>query len=149
MPLRTVIEPQLSQLGGVELEAGELLVADIRAVAVDLDREAGSFERFQVDLGPGVITPQKFRVGFLFVQQYNGIRCMRMKDEMTRIVVQSELAEQIRRSDGQIELVTKATAWDWCVAHQLKKRLSSRNDVSGKDGPKFTFEEVIAKIEAL
>jgi hypothetical protein len=70
--------------------------------------------------------------------------------KMTRIVVQSEVAEQIRQSDGPIELVD-----DQGHRVGMVRRPPTEQEIEfakariGKKGPKFTIEEVIAKIEAL
>jgi hypothetical protein len=69
---------------------------------------------------------------------------------MIRIVVQNDLAEQIRQSDGQIELV------DQCgVRLGFVRRPPSEKDIElakariGSPGPKLTIDELIARIEAL
>ncbi|WP_425617825.1 hypothetical protein NA78x_001514 [Anatilimnocola sp. NA78] len=70
--------------------------------------------------------------------------------EMTRIVVQSDVAELIRQSDGQIELVD-----DQGNSVGVVRRPPTAEEIEfakgriGKKGPKFTLEELIAKIEAL
>lgn len=69
---------------------------------------------------------------------------------MTRIVVQAEMADQIRRSEGQVELVD-----DLGNRVGVVRRPPTEDEVKyaksriGSEGPKFTVDEVIAKIEAL
>ena len=69
---------------------------------------------------------------------------------MTRIVVQAEMADQIRRSEGQVELVD-----DLGNRVGVVRRPPTEDEVKyaksriGSAGPKFTVDEVIAKIEAL
>ena len=69
---------------------------------------------------------------------------------MTRIVVQAELADRIRRSEGQVELVD-----DLGNRVGVVRRPPTEDEVKyaksriGSEGPKFTVDEVIAKIEAL
>lgn len=69
---------------------------------------------------------------------------------MIRIVVQSDLAEQIRQSDGHIELVD-----DQGQRVGVVKRPPTSDEIEfakarvGSKGPKFTVEELIAKVEAL
>ena len=69
---------------------------------------------------------------------------------MTRIVVQAEMADQIRRSEGQVELVD-------CLGNRVGvvRRPPTEDEIkfaksrTSSEGPKFTVDEVIAKIEAL
>lgn len=69
---------------------------------------------------------------------------------MIRIVVQSDVAEQIRQSDGQIELVD-----DQGKQLGVVRRPPSGQEIElakariGSAGPKFTVDELIAKVEAL
>lgn len=69
---------------------------------------------------------------------------------MIKIVVRSDVAEQIRQSDGQIELVD-----DRGEQLGVVRRLPSEKEIElakarvGRAGPKFTVEELIAKVEAL
>jgi len=69
---------------------------------------------------------------------------------MIRIVVQEEVADQIRRSDGQIELVDSQGQRLGIVrrAPTDEEIMVAKSRVGGK-GPKFTVDELIAKIEAL
>ncbi len=69
---------------------------------------------------------------------------------MIRIVVQADVADQIRRSDGQIELVD-----DQGNRVGVVRRPPTENEIKfaksrvGSTGPKVTVDELIAKIEAL
>jgi hypothetical protein len=72
------------------------------------------------------------------------------ESKMTRIVVQSDIAEQIRQSDGQIELVDEQGSRVGIVRRPpTEEEIEFARARIGKRGPKFTIEEVIAKIEAL
>jgi hypothetical protein len=70
--------------------------------------------------------------------------------KMIRIVLQNDVAEQIRRSDGQIELVDDQGR---CVG--VVRRPPTEQEVQfaqgrvGGNGPTFTVDELIAKVEAL
>jgi hypothetical protein len=69
---------------------------------------------------------------------------------MTRIVVQSDLAEQIRQSDGQIELVDDQGRRVGLVRRPpTEEEIQFAKSRIGSCGPKFKTEELIAKIEAL
>jgi hypothetical protein len=67
-----------------------------------------------------------------------------------KIVVQNDIADQIRRSNGQVELVD-------CDGLRvgLVRRLPTQEDIalakgrSGGKGPNVTIEELIAKVESL
>ncbi len=67
---------------------------------------------------------------------------------MIRIVVQADVADQIRRSDGQIELVD-----DQGNRVGLVRRPPTEEEIEyaksrvGSTGPKFTVDELIAKVE--
>ena len=69
---------------------------------------------------------------------------------MIRIVVQSDVADQIRRSDGQIELVD-----DEGNRVGVVRRPPTENEIEfaksrvGSKGPKFTVDQLIAKVESL
>ncbi|MGB6045320.1 MAG: hypothetical protein WBF93_19340 [Pirellulales bacterium] len=69
---------------------------------------------------------------------------------MTKIVLQAEIAEQIRRSDGPIELVD-----DNGVQVGVVRRPPTEQEIEiararvGTTGPKITVDELIAKVEAL
>jgi hypothetical protein len=69
---------------------------------------------------------------------------------MIRIVVQTDVAEQIRRSDGHIELVD-----DSGCRVGIVRRVPTEEEIQvaklrvGSKGPKFTVDELIAKVEAL
>jgi len=69
---------------------------------------------------------------------------------MTRIVVQADIADQIRRAHGQIELID-----DQGNRIGLVRRPPSEDEIQfaksrvGSKGPTSTIDEVIARIEAL
>ena len=69
---------------------------------------------------------------------------------MIRIVVQAEVADQIRRSDWRIELVD-----DQGNRVGVVRRPPTEDEIQfaksrvGGSGPKFTVDELIAKGEAL
>ena len=69
---------------------------------------------------------------------------------MIRIVVQAEVADQIRRSDGRIELVD-----DQGNRVGVVRRPPTDDEIKfaksrvGIPGLKFTVDELIAKVEAL
>jgi hypothetical protein len=69
---------------------------------------------------------------------------------MTRIVVQADVADQIRRSEGQVELVD-----DQGNRVGVVRRPPTEDEIRyaksriGSPGPKFTVDEAIAKVEAL
>ena len=69
---------------------------------------------------------------------------------MTKILLQADLAEQIRESDGPIELMDDTGK---CVG--IVRRIPSGRDIEtaksrvGKTGPKFTVAELIAKLHQL
>ena len=69
---------------------------------------------------------------------------------MTKIILQAEIADQIRQSDGPIELVDAQGA---CVG--IVRRPPSEEEIAfarsrvGHAGPKFTVAELIAKVEAV
>ena len=67
---------------------------------------------------------------------------------MIRIVVQNDIADQIRKSEGQVELVD-----DRGERVGVIRRPPTDDEVSfaksriGSKGPKFTINELIAKVE--
>lgn len=69
---------------------------------------------------------------------------------MIKIVVQAEVADQIRRSDGRIELVD-----DQGNRVGIVRRPPTEDEIKfaksrvGSTGEKFTVGELIAKVEAL
>jgi len=68
---------------------------------------------------------------------------------MIRIVVQKDVAEQIRRAEGQIEIVDDQGN-RVCVVRRAPTEDEiefARSRVGGK-GPRFTIDELIAKVEA-
>ncbi len=69
---------------------------------------------------------------------------------MIRIVVQSEIAEQIRHSEGPIELVDDKGMRVGVVRRPpTDQEIENAKSRVGSDGPKFTVAELIAKVEAL
>jgi hypothetical protein len=69
---------------------------------------------------------------------------------MIRIVVQADVAEQIRRSDGQIELVDdQGNRLGFVRRPPTDEEIKYAKSRVGSAGPKFTVDELIAKIEAL
>ncbi len=69
---------------------------------------------------------------------------------MIRIVVQADVADQIRRSEGQVELVD-----DQGNRVGVVRRPPTEDEIKyaksrvGSPGPKFTVDEVMAKVETL
>lgn len=69
---------------------------------------------------------------------------------MTKIVLQPELADRIRLSDGPIELVD-----DQGVRLGVVRRPPTQQEIEfarariGSEGPKFTVDELIEKVKAL
>jgi hypothetical protein len=69
---------------------------------------------------------------------------------MTRIVIQTEVADQIRRSDGHIELVD-----DQGNRVGIVRRPPSEDEIQiaksriGTEGPKFTVDQLIERVEAV
>ena len=69
---------------------------------------------------------------------------------MIRIVVENDVAEQIRRSDGQIELVDGQGQRVGVVRRApTDDEIMVAKSRVGTKGPKFTVDELIAKVEAL
>jgi hypothetical protein len=69
---------------------------------------------------------------------------------MIRIVVQSDVANQIRSSVGQIELVDDQGARVGVVCRTpTEDEISYAKSRMGSMGPKFSVDELIAKVEAL
>ena len=69
---------------------------------------------------------------------------------MIRIVVQKEVADQIRSSDGQIELVDSQGLRLGVVRRApTDEEIMVAKSRVGANGPTFTVDELIAKIEAL
>lgn len=69
---------------------------------------------------------------------------------MIRIVVQTDVAEKIRQSDGHIELVDDQ---ENRVGVVRRPPTEDETEVAksrvGSNSPKFSVEELIAKVEAL
>ena len=69
---------------------------------------------------------------------------------MIRIVVKADVAEQIRRSDGQIELVDEQGNRVGVVRRPpTDDEIKYAKSRVGSKGPKFTVDQLIAKVEAL
>ena len=69
---------------------------------------------------------------------------------MIRIVVQADVADQIRRSDGQIELVDEHGNRVGVVRRPpTEEEIQYAKSRVGSKGPKVTIDELIAKVEAL
>lgn len=68
---------------------------------------------------------------------------------MIRIVVQNDVAEQIRQSDGQIELVDLHGRCVGIVCRPpTEQEIQFAKGRVGSQGPTFTVDELIAKVEA-
>ena len=69
---------------------------------------------------------------------------------MIRIVVQNDVAEQIRQADGQIELVDDQGRRVAVVRRPpTEQEIEFAKGRVGSNGPTFTVDELIAKVEAL
>lgn len=69
---------------------------------------------------------------------------------MIRVVVQNDIAEQIRQSDGQIELVDDQGRRVGVVRRPpTEQEVEFAKGRVGGTGPTFTVAELIAKVEAL
>ncbi|WP_254506931.1 hypothetical protein [Anatilimnocola floriformis] len=69
---------------------------------------------------------------------------------MNRIVIQKDVAEQIRQADGQIELVDDQGHRVGVVRRPpTQQEIQFAKSRVGSQSPKFTMAELIAKIEAL
>jgi hypothetical protein len=69
---------------------------------------------------------------------------------MIRITVQADVAEQIRRSDGQVELVDEMGNRLGVVRRPpTDEEILLAKSRMGKSGPKVSFDELIAKVESL
>ncbi len=66
---------------------------------------------------------------------------------MIRIVVQADVADQIRRSDGQIELVDdKGNRVGVVRRPPTKEEIEYAKSRIGSEGPKSSIDELIAKV---
>ena len=69
---------------------------------------------------------------------------------MIQIIIQADIADQIRRSEGQVELID-----DKGNRIGVIRRLPTEDEVQiarsriASPGPKLTMDEVISKLEAL
>ena len=69
---------------------------------------------------------------------------------MIRITVQADVAEQIRRSDGQVELVDEMGNRLGVVRRPpTDEEIRLAKSRMGKSGQKISFDELIAKVESL
>ena len=69
---------------------------------------------------------------------------------MIRIVVQNDVADQIRSSEGQIELVDHQGQHLGVIRRSpTAEEIRIAKARIGSTGPKFTIAELIAKVEAL
>lgn len=69
---------------------------------------------------------------------------------MIRIVVHADVAEQIRSSEGQIELVDEQGNRVGIVRRPpTDEEIKYAKSRIGGAGPKFTVDELISKVEAL
>jgi len=69
---------------------------------------------------------------------------------MIRIVVENGVADQIRKADGQIELVDNRGEPIGVVRRPpTSDEISLAKARMGAEGPKFTIEQLIEKVESL
>jgi hypothetical protein len=69
---------------------------------------------------------------------------------MIRIVVQADMADKLRRSEGQVELVDdQGNRLGIVLRGPTEDEFAYAKSRVGSAGPKFTVDEVVAKIEAL
>ena len=69
---------------------------------------------------------------------------------MIRITVQADVADQIRRSDGQVELVDeKGNRLGIVRRPPTDEEVRFAKSRIGISGPKVTFDELIARVESL
>ena len=69
---------------------------------------------------------------------------------MIRIVVQADVADQIRRSDGQIELVDdKGNRVGVVRRPPTEEEIKYAKSRIGSTGPKRSVDELIAQVESL
>ena len=69
---------------------------------------------------------------------------------MIRIVVQPDVADQIRRSEGQVELVDDQGNRVGVVRRPpTEEEINYAKSRVGSAGRKFTVDDVIAKVEAV
>lgn len=69
---------------------------------------------------------------------------------MIRIVVQDDVAEQIRQADGQVELVDDQGRPVGVVRRSpTEQEIEFAKGRIGGKGPTFTVDQLIAKVEAL
>ena len=69
---------------------------------------------------------------------------------MIRIVVQSDIADQIRQSDGQVELVdSQGQPLGMVRRPPTQSEIDFAKSRMGTDGPKVTMKQVISRVESL
>ncbi len=69
---------------------------------------------------------------------------------MIRITLQADLADQIRRSDGQVELVDeKGNRLGIVRRPPTDEEIQFAKSRMGSSGPKVTIDELIARVESL
>ncbi len=69
---------------------------------------------------------------------------------MIRITVEADVADQIRKSDGQVELVDeKGDRLGIVRRPPTDEEVQFAKSRIGTGGPKVTFDELIAKVESL
>ena len=69
---------------------------------------------------------------------------------MIRITVQADVADQIRRSDGQVELVDERGNRLGIIRRPpTEEEVQFAKSRMGTSGPKVTFDELIARVESL
>lgn len=69
---------------------------------------------------------------------------------MIRITVQAVVADQIRRSDGRVELVDeKGNRLGIVQCPATDEEVQFAKSRMGTPGPKVTFDELIARVESL
>ena len=69
---------------------------------------------------------------------------------MIRITVQADVADQIRRSDGQVELVDeKGNRLGIVRRPPTDEEVQFAKSRMGTSGPKVRFDELIARVESL
>jgi hypothetical protein len=69
---------------------------------------------------------------------------------MIRIVVETDLADQIRHADGQVELVDdQGNRIGFVRRPPTEDEIAFAKSRVGSKGPKVTIDELIAKLETL
>lgn len=69
---------------------------------------------------------------------------------MIRIIVQADVADQIRRADGQVELIDDQGNRLGVVRRPpTAEEIAFAKSRVGSKGPKITIEELVAKVKTL